>query len=67
MISEWMKIMLEEISRKKTADEEARLEERRRSAEHIDTPQEPRRSAEKVISNPGMSLREADSEQGPLG
>jgi hypothetical protein len=46
MISEWMKIMLEEISRKKTADEEARLEERRRSAEHIDTPQEPRRSAE---------------------
>jgi hypothetical protein len=46
MISEWMKVMLEEISRKKTADEEARLEEQRRSAGDIDTPQQQRRGPE---------------------
>jgi hypothetical protein len=30
MISEWMKVMLEEISRKKAAAEQARLEEQTR-------------------------------------
>jgi hypothetical protein len=33
MISEWLKVMLEEIARKKTEDEQARLEERRRREE----------------------------------
>jgi hypothetical protein len=33
MISEWMKIMLEEIARKKTEDEQARVEEQRRREE----------------------------------
>jgi hypothetical protein len=31
MISEWMKVMLEEISRKKAEAEQARIEEQRRS------------------------------------
>jgi hypothetical protein len=30
VISEWMKVMLEEIARKKEEEEQARLEERRR-------------------------------------
>jgi hypothetical protein len=30
MSGEWMKVMLEEISRKKTEDDQARAEERRR-------------------------------------
>lgn len=33
MISEWMKVMLEEISRKKTEEEQARNEEQRRIEE----------------------------------
>ena len=33
MISEWMKVMLEEIARKKAEAEEVRAEQRRRSAE----------------------------------
>jgi hypothetical protein len=31
MSSEWLKVMLEEIARKKAEDEQARAEERRRS------------------------------------
>jgi hypothetical protein len=34
MISEWLKVMLEEIARKKTEDEQARMEERLRREEH---------------------------------
>ena len=34
MISEWMKIMLEEISRKKSEQEQARSEELMRREEH---------------------------------
>jgi hypothetical protein len=30
MISEWMKVMLEEIARKRIEDEQARIEEQRR-------------------------------------
>jgi hypothetical protein len=30
MISEWMKVMLEEIARKKAEEEQARIEEQRR-------------------------------------
>jgi hypothetical protein len=33
MISEWMKVMLEEISRKKAEAEQSRLEEQRRREE----------------------------------
>jgi hypothetical protein len=33
MTSEWMKVMLEEIERKKTEAEQARLEEERRKQE----------------------------------
>ena len=35
MISEWMKVMLEEISRKKTEEEQARVEEQRRRDEGL--------------------------------
>jgi hypothetical protein len=35
MISEWMKVMLEEISRKKTEEEQARIEEQRRREEGL--------------------------------
>jgi hypothetical protein len=40
MISEWMKIMLEEISRKKSEAEQVRAEEQRRSDESrcVDAP-----------------------------
>jgi hypothetical protein len=34
MISEWMKVMLEEISRKKAEAEQARVEEQARAEEH---------------------------------
>jgi hypothetical protein len=35
MISEWMKVMLEEISRKKAEVEQARIEEQRRREEGL--------------------------------
>jgi hypothetical protein len=35
MISEWMKVMLEEISRKKAEEEQARIEEQRRREEAL--------------------------------
>jgi len=35
MISEWMKVMLEEISRKKAEEEQARVEEQRRREEGL--------------------------------
>jgi hypothetical protein len=35
MISEWMKVMLEEISRKKAEEEQARVEEQRRREEGV--------------------------------
>ncbi len=38
MISEWMKVMLDEIARKKTDDEQARAEERRRIEERAPEP-----------------------------
>jgi hypothetical protein len=36
MISEWMKIMLDEISRKRTEELQARIEEQRRREEHVE-------------------------------
>jgi hypothetical protein len=35
MISEWLKVMLEEISRKKAEEEQVRVEERRRREEGV--------------------------------
>jgi hypothetical protein len=35
MISEWMKVMLEEISRKKAEEQQARIEEQRRREEGL--------------------------------
>jgi hypothetical protein len=35
MISEWMKVMLEEISRKKAEEQQARIEEQRRREEGV--------------------------------
>jgi hypothetical protein len=35
MTSEWMKVMLEEISRKKAEEEQARIEEQRRREEGV--------------------------------
>jgi hypothetical protein len=40
MLSEWLKIMLEEVARKKAANEQALLEEQRRAAER-DAPRAP--------------------------
>jgi hypothetical protein len=36
MISEWMRVMLEEISRKRTEEQQARIEEQRRREEGVD-------------------------------
>jgi hypothetical protein len=36
MISEWMRVMLEEIARKKAEAEQARVEEQQRAKEHCD-------------------------------
>jgi hypothetical protein len=38
MLSEWLKIMLDEIARKKVAAEQARLEEQRRGTIHPGQP-----------------------------
>jgi hypothetical protein len=43
MSSEWMKVMLEEIARKKAEAEQARLEERARTEEQGRTEQKRRR------------------------
>ena len=46
MISEWMRVMLEEIARKKAEAEQARVEEQQRAKEHGGAPEavrEPRR------------------------
>jgi hypothetical protein len=38
MTSEWMKVMLEEISRKQAEAEQARAEEKRRCGEQVTAP-----------------------------
>jgi hypothetical protein len=43
MISEWLKVMLEEISRKKAEAEQARIEEQARVEEHARVEQQRRR------------------------
>jgi hypothetical protein len=43
MISEWMKVMLEEISRKKAEEEQARVEEQARLEEQARVEQQRRR------------------------
>jgi hypothetical protein len=47
MMSEWMKVMLDEIARKKAQAEQARAEERQRAAEL------PGRAAENAPPRPG--------------
>ena len=42
MISEWMKVMLEEISRKKAEAEQARVEEQARAEERAQTEEQAR-------------------------
>jgi len=44
MISEWMKVMLEEISRKKAEAEQARVEEQARADERARAEQQGRRA-----------------------
>ena len=39
MISEWMRVMLEEIARKKAESEQARVEEQQRAKENGATPE----------------------------
>jgi hypothetical protein len=39
MISEWMRVMLEEIARKKAEAEQARVEEQQRAKENGATPE----------------------------
>jgi hypothetical protein len=46
MISEWMKVMLEEISRKQAEHEEACIEERRRGHDEAELKRAPRRNAD---------------------
>ena len=43
MISEWMKVMLEEISRKKAEAEQGRIEEQTRAEEQVRVEQQGRR------------------------
>jgi hypothetical protein len=46
MMSEWMRVMLEEIARKKAEAEQARVEEQQRAKEHsatLEAVREPRR------------------------
>ena len=44
MISEWMRVMLEEIARKKAEAEQARAEEQQRAKEHGAPPPGPDRA-----------------------
>jgi hypothetical protein len=54
MISEWMKVMLEEIAGKKAQAEQARAEERQRAAELRDrAADKPSRAAENVPARTG--------------
>ena len=53
MISEWMKVMLEEIAGKKAQAEQARAEERQRAAELRGCAELPNRAAESAPARPG--------------
>jgi hypothetical protein len=53
MISEWMKVMLEEIARKKAQAEQARAEERQRAAESAGGSELPSRGARNAPARPG--------------
>ena len=60
MISEWMKVMLEEIARKKADAEQARVEEQRRAEEqrHRDQQIASPRSPEWVVIESAQCARE---------
>jgi hypothetical protein len=53
MISEWMKVMLEEIAGKKAQAEQARAEERQRAAELRCRAELSNRAAESAPARPG--------------
>jgi len=53
MISEWMKVMLGEISRKQAEAEQVRAEERRRRHEHGRRAETGRRHAQGISPRPG--------------
>ena len=62
MISEWMKVMLEEISRKKTEAEQARVEEQTRVEEQARMEKQPRMEKQTRVEQRGR--RDDDSAQG---
>jgi hypothetical protein len=70
MISEWMKVMLEEISRKKAEAEQARLEdqrraeEQRRSEEHCSPDEQRRPGKHRSQGEAGGPRSVADRAQG---
>jgi hypothetical protein len=55
MISEWMKVMLEEIAGKKAQAEQVRAEERQRAAELRGRAELPNRAAESTPARPGTN------------
>jgi hypothetical protein len=57
MISEWMKVMLDEISRKKAEAEQARVEEQRRGDEHSRGDEQRHRDEQRRGGEPAASQR----------
>ncbi len=57
MISEWMKVMLEEISRKKTEAEQARMEAERRNGEQLRPDEQPRSDEQSAPAKSGARRR----------
>lgn len=60
MISEWMKVMLEEISRKRSEAQQARIEEQQRSEEQRRVEQQLRREQVELEVRRARDRRAAD-------
>ncbi len=60
MISEWMKVMLEEISRKRSEAQQARVEEQQRSEEQRRVEQQLRREQVELEVRRANDRRAAD-------
>lgn len=60
MISEWMKVMLEEISRKRSEAQQARVEEQQRSEEQRRVEQQLRREQVELEVRRARDRRAAD-------
>jgi hypothetical protein len=68
MSSEWMKVMLEEISRKKADGEQARAEQRRREHERESLAQAAQREASGPdVESPRQAERASDEQPAPGG